>query len=114
MFYKFSQISGRVAPTEALSAYVPQGFSRVPVLPSRPSPHLQQAQSSPDALFNRPNRVPVFQRLFQGGSHSVPVFLKGGKADILIYRSAMVLSLVGIGVCLEQLYMASTGRQQKV
>ena len=43
---------------------------------------------------------------------SAPVFLRG-RSDRFVYRSAMVLSLCGLGVSFYGLYLMATGQMQK-
>ncbi len=52
----------------------------------------------------------LFQLPFQNGS--APVFLRG-KSDRFIYRSAIGLSVCGIGISLYGIYLMATGKMQK-
>ena len=63
-----------------------------------------------DQYLYKPNVVPVYQRIFQTGS--APVFLRG-KSDRFVYRSAMIMSLCGIGVTLFGVVMMATGQLKK-
>ncbi|KAJ8275021.1 hypothetical protein COCON_G00096460 [Conger conger] len=42
------------------------------------------------------NKVPHYQKLFQE-DNGIPVHLKGGTKDALLYRCTMVLTVVGTG-----------------
>ncbi|XP_043855270.1 cytochrome c oxidase subunit 7A2, mitochondrial, partial [Dromiciops gliroides] len=52
------------------------------------------------------NKVPEKQKLFQEDD-SIPVHLKGGVGDALLYRATMLFSVVGTAYALYQLGMAS-------
>ncbi|XP_059181385.1 cytochrome c oxidase subunit 7A-related protein, mitochondrial isoform X2 [Centropristis striata] len=52
------------------------------------------------------NRVPDFQRLFQT-SDGIPIHLKRGLSDRLLYRTTMALTLGGAVYCLVALYIAA-------
>ncbi|EHA98375.1 Cytochrome c oxidase polypeptide 7A2, mitochondrial [Heterocephalus glaber] len=52
------------------------------------------------------NKVPQKQKLFQENSE-IPVHLKGGLADALLYRATMVLTVGGTAYAIYQLAMAS-------
>ena len=50
----------------------------------------------------------------QGADSVVPVYLRGGRRDVLIYQSLMVLSVVGVAFTLQQLFMAAAGKMKKL
>ncbi|XP_054618542.1 cytochrome c oxidase subunit 7A2, mitochondrial [Dunckerocampus dactyliophorus] len=52
------------------------------------------------------NRVPKNQKLFQE-DNGLPVHLKGGTADALLYRTTMALTVLGVGYVLYELVQAS-------
>ncbi|XP_030054910.1 cytochrome c oxidase subunit 7A2, mitochondrial [Microcaecilia unicolor] len=52
------------------------------------------------------NRVPEKQKLFQE-DNGLPVYLKGGVGDAILYRVTMGLTVVGTGYALYELFMAS-------
>ncbi|CAG01459.1 unnamed protein product, partial [Tetraodon nigroviridis] len=52
------------------------------------------------------NKVPQKQKLFQE-DNGVPVHLKGGSADALLYRSTMALTIVGTGYVVYELVKAA-------
>ncbi|KAF7231390.1 cytochrome c oxidase subunit 7A2b [Nothobranchius furzeri] len=52
------------------------------------------------------NKVPEKQKLFQE-DNGIPVHLKGGTADALLYRMTMSLSVLGVGYVLYELVKAS-------
>ncbi|TWW68465.1 cytochrome c oxidase subunit 7A2b [Takifugu rubripes] len=52
------------------------------------------------------NKVPEKQKLFQE-DNGMPVHLKGGPADALLYRSTMVLTIVGAGYVVYELVKAA-------
>ncbi|XP_051853239.1 cytochrome c oxidase subunit 7A2, mitochondrial [Antechinus flavipes] len=57
------------------------------------------------------NKVPEKQKLFQEDD-SIPVHLKGGVGDALLYRATMFFSVVGTVYALYQLGMASFPKKQ--
>nr|XP_047906369.1 cytochrome c oxidase subunit 7A2, mitochondrial [Anser cygnoides] len=58
------------------------------------------------------NRVPEKQKLFQE-DNGLPVYLKGGAMDGLLYRVTMGLSVFGTGYVLYELMVASMPKKQK-
>ncbi|XP_025928086.1 cytochrome c oxidase subunit 7A-related protein, mitochondrial isoform X3 [Apteryx rowi] len=58
------------------------------------------------------NKVPDLQKLFQKAD-GLPVHLKRGVPDKLLYRTTMALTIGGTIYCLVALYMASQARNQK-
>uniref|UniRef100_A0A1A8Q5M7 Cytochrome c oxidase subunit 7A2, mitochondrial n=2 Tax=Nothobranchius TaxID=28779 RepID=A0A1A8Q5M7_9TELE len=52
------------------------------------------------------NKVPEKQKLFQE-DNGIPVHLKGGTGDALLYRMTMSLSVLGVGYVLYELVKAS-------
>ncbi|MDL1139942.1 cytochrome c oxidase subunit VIIa family protein [Yersinia pestis] len=57
------------------------------------------------------NKVPEKQKLFQE-DNGIPVHLKGGVADALLYRATMVLTVGGTAYAIYQLAMASFPKKQ--
>ncbi|XP_024300381.1 cytochrome c oxidase subunit 7A2, mitochondrial isoform X1 [Oncorhynchus tshawytscha] len=45
------------------------------------------------------NKVPDHQKLFQA-DNGLPVHIKGGTTDVLLYRLTMSITLAGTGYCL--------------
>ncbi|XP_039872941.1 cytochrome c oxidase subunit 7A2, mitochondrial [Pelmatolapia mariae] len=52
------------------------------------------------------NKVPQKQKVFQE-DNGMPVHLKGGSADALLYRTTMALTVLGVGYVLFELVKAS-------
>ncbi|XP_070843518.1 cytochrome c oxidase subunit 7A2b [Chaetodon trifascialis] len=52
------------------------------------------------------NKVPLNQKLFQE-DNGVPVHLKGGTSDALLYRATMVLTVLGTGYVLYEVVKAA-------
>nr|XP_033791248.1 cytochrome c oxidase subunit 7A2, mitochondrial isoform X2 [Geotrypetes seraphini] len=52
------------------------------------------------------NRVPEKQKIFQE-DNGLPVHLKGGIGDAILYRITMALTVGGTGYVLYELFMAS-------
>uniref|UniRef100_G1M7B3 Cytochrome c oxidase subunit 7A2, mitochondrial n=2 Tax=Ailuropoda melanoleuca TaxID=9646 RepID=G1M7B3_AILME len=57
------------------------------------------------------NKVPEKQKLFQE-DNGIPVHLKGGIADALLYRATMVLTVGGTAYAIYQLAVASFPKKQ--
>ncbi|XP_042295592.1 cytochrome c oxidase subunit 7A2, mitochondrial [Sceloporus undulatus] len=58
------------------------------------------------------NKVPEYQKLFQE-DNGLPVHLKGGTTDVLLYRFTMTLSLFGVAYSLFELFKATQPRKNK-
>ncbi|XP_048351684.1 cytochrome c oxidase subunit 7A2, mitochondrial [Sphaerodactylus townsendi] len=58
------------------------------------------------------NRVPELQKIFQE-DNGLPVHLKGGIADVLLYRATMTLSVLGTVYVVYELFMAAMPKKQK-
>uniref|UniRef100_A0A3Q0QZ57 Cytochrome c oxidase subunit 7A2, mitochondrial n=1 Tax=Amphilophus citrinellus TaxID=61819 RepID=A0A3Q0QZ57_AMPCI len=52
-------------------------------------------------------KMSVFCCSFCGEDNGVPVHLKGGTADVLLYRATMALTVVGVGYVLFELVKAA-------
>uniref|UniRef100_G3SQ77 Cytochrome c oxidase subunit 7A2, mitochondrial n=2 Tax=Loxodonta africana TaxID=9785 RepID=G3SQ77_LOXAF len=57
------------------------------------------------------NKVPEKQKLFQE-DNGIPVHLKGGAADALLYRATLVLTVGGTAYAIYQLAVASFPKKQ--
>ena len=57
------------------------------------------------------NKVPEKQKLFQE-DNGIPVHLKGGVADALLYRATMILTVGGMAYAIYQLVVASFPKKQ--
>ncbi|XP_062427046.1 cytochrome c oxidase subunit 7A2, mitochondrial isoform X2 [Rhea pennata] len=58
------------------------------------------------------NRVPEKQKLFQE-DNGIPVHLKGGVMDSLLYKVTMGIAVLGTGYALYELTVASMPKKQK-
>nr|XP_013807790.1 PREDICTED: cytochrome c oxidase subunit 7A2, mitochondrial [Apteryx mantelli mantelli] len=58
------------------------------------------------------NRVPEKQKLFQE-DNGIPVHLKGGVMDALLYKVTMGISVLGTAYVLYELTVASMPKKQK-
>ncbi|XP_026860600.1 cytochrome c oxidase subunit 7A2, mitochondrial-like isoform X2 [Electrophorus electricus] len=56
------------------------------------------------------NKVPANQKLFQE-DNGIPVYLKGGTKDALLYRATMVLTVFGSGLVLYNLFDAALSKK---
>ncbi|CAL8312232.1 unnamed protein product [Lota lota] len=52
------------------------------------------------------NKVPQNQKRFQE-DNGVPVYLKGGTSDALLYRTTMALTVMGVGYVVYELVKAA-------
>ncbi|XP_054424814.1 cytochrome c oxidase subunit 7A2, mitochondrial [Pteronotus mesoamericanus] len=57
------------------------------------------------------NKIPEKQKLFQE-DNGIPVHLKGGVADALLYRATMILTIGGTAYAIYQLATASLPKKQ--
>ncbi|XP_021574646.1 cytochrome c oxidase subunit 7A-related protein, mitochondrial isoform X2 [Carlito syrichta] len=113
MYYKFSGFTQRLAGAWASDAYSPQGLKPVvsteapPIIFATPT---KLASESTVYDYAGKNKVPELQRFFQ--SDGVPIHLKRGLPDQMLYRTTMALTLGGTLYCLVALYMASQPRNK--
>ncbi|XP_054977679.1 cytochrome c oxidase subunit 7A-related protein, mitochondrial [Sorex araneus] len=114
MYYKFSGFTQKLAGAWAADAYSPQGLRPVvsreapPVIFATPTKFPSQLAAE-DAAGR--NRVPELQRFFQRAD-GVPVHLKRGLPDQMLYRTTLALTVGGTLYCLVALYMASQPRSK--
>nr|XP_020460864.1 cytochrome c oxidase subunit 7A-related protein, mitochondrial [Monopterus albus] len=115
MYYKFSDFTQKLTGSAPLAAYSPQGLRLgVPaespaMIFATPTKLVSEAQATVEYLGA--NKVPDFQRLFQA-SDSIPVHLKRGLPDRLLYRTTMALTLGGALYCLVALYITAQPRNK--
>ncbi|XP_075889601.1 cytochrome c oxidase subunit 7A2-like, mitochondrial [Nelusetta ayraudi] len=114
MYYKFSGITQKLAGSAPAAAYNPQGLR--PGVPTEApamvfaSPTKMVSEAGPTVEYLGPNKVPDLQKLFQVAD-GVPVHLKRGYPDKLLYRTTMALTVGGALYCLVALYMAAQPRK---
>ncbi|NXY17756.1 COX7R oxidase, partial [Atrichornis clamosus] len=115
MYYKFSGFAQRLVGATAAAAYTPQGLK--PIVPTEsPAPIFGRTSKLASDLpatdsFLGKNKVPDLQKIFQR-SDGLPVHLKGGVPDKMLYRTTMALTIGGTIYCLVALYIASQPRNQ--
>ncbi|XP_015273485.1 PREDICTED: cytochrome c oxidase subunit 7A-related protein, mitochondrial [Gekko japonicus] len=116
MYYKFSSFTQRLVGAGASSAYIPQGLKPMVPVESAPlifaAPTKLASDASSAVGYFRKNRVPELQKFFQKPD-GLPVHLKRGVPDQLLYRTTMALAVGGTIYCLIALYMASQPQKQK-
>ncbi|XP_054622763.1 cytochrome c oxidase subunit 7A-related protein, mitochondrial [Dunckerocampus dactyliophorus] len=110
MYYKFSGITQKLTGSSPATAYTPQGL-RPSVPTESPSmifatPTKVVSETGAMAEYMGSNKVPDFQRIFQT-SDGIPVHMKRGVPDKLLYRTTMALTVGGVLYCLVALYMAA-------
>lgn len=117
MYYKLSGFTQKLAGAWAAQAYSPQGLRPVlqreapPVIFASPTKFPSQAAVDESAAMAARNRVPELQRFFQRPD-GVPVHLKRGLPDQMLYRTTLALTVGGTVYCLVALYMASQPRNK--
>ncbi|XP_062851078.1 cytochrome c oxidase subunit 7A-related protein, mitochondrial-like [Trichomycterus rosablanca] len=110
MYYKVSGLTGKLTGSTPASAYCPQGLK--PTVPSQPptmifaSPTKLLSESGSTAEYLGSNKVPELQKIFQKAD-GVPIHLKRGVIDRLLYRTTMGLTVGGTLYCLVALYFAA-------
>ncbi|NWV52334.1 COX7R oxidase, partial [Daphoenositta chrysoptera] len=82
-----------------------------PLVPSEPPAPISGTSKRPSDLsaiesFLSTNKVPDLQKVFQR-SDGLPVHLKRGLPDTMLYRTTMALTIGGTIYCLIALYIAS-------
>ncbi|XP_062346350.1 cytochrome c oxidase subunit 7A-related protein, mitochondrial isoform X1 [Cinclus cinclus] len=115
MYYKFSGFAQRLVGATAAAAYTPQGLK--PIAPTEsPDPIFGTSKPAPGLPASDPflgtNKVPDLQKIFQR-SDGLPVHLKRGYPDRMLYRTTMALTIGGTIYCLVALYIASQPKNQK-
>ncbi|XP_059215845.1 cytochrome c oxidase subunit 7A-related protein, mitochondrial-like [Centropristis striata] len=109
MYYRLNGVTQRLSGAAA-AAYRPQGLRpgvppvRPPAIFASPTKLVSEAGSQVD--FLGANKVPDLQKLFQR-SDGVPVHLKGGLLDRMLYRTTMSLTVGGALYCLVALLNAA-------
>ncbi|XP_053568299.1 cytochrome c oxidase subunit 7A-related protein, mitochondrial [Bombina bombina] len=116
MYYKFSGLTQKLVGTVPAEAYSPQGLR--PAILSEGSttifatPTKIASESAAASEYLGHNKVPDFQKLFQK-SDGLPVHLKRGLPDRLLYRTTMALTVGGTIYCLVALYLAAQPKNKK-
>ncbi|XP_034563902.1 cytochrome c oxidase subunit 7A-related protein, mitochondrial [Notolabrus celidotus] len=114
MYYKFSGITQKLTGSAPTAAFSPQGLrSGVPaeaptMIFATPTKVVSEAGSAVEYLGA--NKVPDLQRIFQT-SDGIPIHLKRGVPDRLLYRTTMALTVGGALYCLVALYIAAQPRK---
>nr|XP_045011179.1 cytochrome c oxidase subunit 7A-related protein, mitochondrial-like [Jaculus jaculus] len=114
MYYKFSGFTQKLAGAWASKAYSPQGLKPMvsteapPIIFATPT---KLTSSLTPYDYAGKNKVPELRKFFQK-SDGVPIHLKRGLPDQMLYRTTMALTLGGTIYCLVALYMASQPRNK--
>ncbi|KAG1931885.1 cytochrome c oxidase subunit 7A-related protein, mitochondrial [Pimephales promelas] len=110
MYYKFSGFTQRLTGALPTSAYNPQGLrSNIPSESPTiifATPTKLASESGTAVEYMGTNKVQDLQRIFQA-SDEIPVHLKRGVPDRLLYRTTMALTVGGALYCLMALYIAA-------
>ncbi|XP_030916958.1 cytochrome c oxidase subunit 7A-related protein, mitochondrial [Geospiza fortis] len=92
---------------QGLKPLAPTDYPHLIFGTSKPAPGLPAADP-----FLSKNKVPHLQKVFQK-SDGLPVHLKLGYPDKLLYRTTMALTIGGTIYCLVALFIASQPKKQK-
>ncbi|XP_065063755.1 cytochrome c oxidase subunit 7A2, mitochondrial-like [Rhopilema esculentum] len=98
MSHKYSEVSQRIQTTEAAQITHPHKSTttvKEPKIIKYTGGVTSASGERGGLIFDRPNEVRRFQKIFQV-PNSLPVFLKKGRSDELIYKGLMTSSLVGL------------------
>lgn len=109
MYYKFSGFTQKLTGAWASEAYSPQGLKPVVSTEAPPIIFATPTKLTSDSTvydYAGKNRVPELQKFFQKAD-GVPIYLKRGLPDQMLYRTTMALTVGGTIYCLIALYMAS-------
>ncbi|KAM6221778.1 cytochrome c oxidase subunit 7A2-like, mitochondrial isoform 1-T1 [Rhynchocyon petersi] len=128
MYYKFSGFTQKLAGAWASDAYSPQGLKPVVSKEAPPIIFATPTKLTSDFTYDYSgrNKVPELQRVFQSlflptilcsilsfqKSDGVPIHLKRGLPDQMLYRTTLALTLGGTVYCLIALYKASQPRNK--
>ncbi|XP_023140181.1 cytochrome c oxidase subunit 7A-related protein, mitochondrial [Amphiprion ocellaris] len=110
MNYKFSGFTQKLTGSATPAAHSPQGLK--PGLPAESptmifaTPTKVVSEGAATVEYMGTNKVPDLQKLFQT-SDGVPIHLKRGVPDRLLYRTTMALTVGGVAYCLVALYIAA-------
>ncbi|XP_071319269.1 cytochrome c oxidase subunit 7A-related protein, mitochondrial [Trachinotus anak] len=116
MYYKFSGFTQKLTGSAPTAAYSPQGLR--PGVPAESptmifaTPTKVVSEGAATVEYMGANRVQEFQRIFQAPD-GVPVHLKRGVPDRLLYRTTMALTIGGALYCMVALYMAAQPSNNK-
>ncbi|KAM4043369.1 cytochrome c oxidase subunit 7A2, mitochondrial [Anomaloglossus baeobatrachus] len=72
---------------------------------------ISQRTISSSSRRSLPNKVPEKQKLFQA-DNGLPVHLKAGTGDLLLYRLTMGITIFGAAYALYEIVMASFPKKQ--
>uniref|UniRef100_A0A8C6D3Y1 Cytochrome c oxidase subunit 7A2-like, mitochondrial n=1 Tax=Moschus moschiferus TaxID=68415 RepID=A0A8C6D3Y1_MOSMO len=114
MYYKFSGFVQKLAGGWASDAYSPQGLRPVVSTEAPPIIFATSAKLNSSSIaydFAGKNTVPELHKFFQK-SDGVPIHLKRGLPDQMLYRITMALTVGGTVYYLIALYMASQPRNK--
>ncbi|XP_032881451.1 cytochrome c oxidase subunit 7A-related protein, mitochondrial [Amblyraja radiata] len=115
MFYKFDGFTQRLSGGAGPAVYSPQGLK--PLVSSEPptlifaTPTKVVSELGEGVQFLGQNKVHHFQKLFQKAD-GVPVHLKRGVPDRLLYRTTMALTIGGTIYCLVALFLAAQPKKR--
>ncbi|XP_067901244.1 cytochrome c oxidase subunit 7A-related protein, mitochondrial [Heterodontus francisci] len=115
MFYKFNGFTQRLSGGAGSVVYCPQGLK--PLVSSESptmifaTPTKSISELEEGIQFLGRNKVPDLQRIFQK-SDGLPVHLKRGVPDRLLYRTTMALTIGGAIYCLVALFLAAQPKKQ--
>ncbi|KAM4663993.1 cytochrome c oxidase subunit 7A2-like, mitochondrial [Discoglossus pictus] len=118
MYYQFNGFTQRLTGSTALSAYYPQGLraatpvESAPLVFASPTKPALEHGAAPVIEFMGKNKVPALQKLFQKPD-GIPVHLKGGHTDRLLYRITMALTIGGAIYSMVALFLAAQPQQKK-
>jgi len=110
MYYKLNGMTGRLAGSTSPQAYVPQGMK--PGVPAEPlpmtfgSPTKIVSEAGGTVEYLGANRVPELQKLYQK-QDGIPIHLKRGLMDKMLYRTTMGLTIGGTLYLLVALWTAA-------
>ncbi|KAM9317360.1 cytochrome c oxidase subunit 7A2-like, mitochondrial [Gastrophryne carolinensis] len=113
MYYKLSGVTQKLVGAVPAEAYSPQGL-RPFTFPEAPAPIFATPTKLPGESASEylgKNKVPELQKLFQKPD-GIPVHLKRGYTDRLLYRTTMALTIGGTIYCLVAIYMAAQPKKK--
>ncbi|XP_060687391.1 cytochrome c oxidase subunit 7A-related protein, mitochondrial [Hemiscyllium ocellatum] len=111
MFYKFNGFTQRLSGGAGPVAYCPQGLKPLvstetpTMIFATPTKPISELEGGGMHFLGR-NKVPDFQQMFQKPD-GLPVHLKRGVPDRLLYRTTMALTIGGTIYCLIALFLAA-------
>ncbi|KXJ10227.1 cytochrome c oxidase subunit 7A-related protein, mitochondrial [Exaiptasia diaphana] len=109
MFYKHNTFTGKLATSEAQATYQPQGFSTAK--PTGSAQAMDPVSTGKGGTLDSLSRIVKSQKLFQATQS--PIYVGKGPKDVMLYRGAMALTLLGLSFTFFSVGQMALGMMKK-